>query len=241
MAQRLLSETDVWAFLLGVCIGFVSSMPPIGPGGLMLMRRGLEGRFREGLALAAGGATADGIYCALAVVGFNYLVWKHPDLTASMRWVGVAILAFLAIWFLTRKPEAARGNGNNHVDERWPRQLLLGFSVTAFNPTLLITWSTAIAVIAGLGGDLFTRTGRVSFPIGVAIGDMSWALVALLSWRRLGRFLSARVLFRLMRAIGLVLFGLAVFFATKTILEPVPSRAQINNGTSRASDASSER
>ena len=103
------------ALLLGFSIGFLSSIPPIGPGSLLLLRRGLEGRVSAGVAAAAGGAAADAIYCALAVVGFSYLFWKHPDIAASIRWVGVAILVLLGIWFLTKVPELPRPNGPNGV------------------------------------------------------------------------------------------------------------------------------
>jgi threonine/homoserine/homoserine lactone efflux protein len=198
-----------------VCIGFASSMPPIGPGGLMLMRRGLEGRVREGLALAAGGATADAGYCAFAMIGFSVLFWKHPGVAASMRWLGVAILSGLGVWFLAHRPKQIRTDRENHVHAHWPQQMLLGFSVTAFNPTLLLTWSSAIAVLASFGGGFFSPTGRIAFPIGVGIGDVLWASIALISWRRLGRFVSARVLAIIMRGMGVGLLACAVYLAFK--------------------------
>src|SRR5688572_29998830 len=85
-------SASVRALLLGFCIGFISSIPPLGPGALLLLRRGLEGRIAAGVAAATGGAAADAIYCALAVVGFSFLFWRYPNIAISIRWVGVAIL-----------------------------------------------------------------------------------------------------------------------------------------------------
>jgi threonine/homoserine/homoserine lactone efflux protein len=209
----------VLAFVLGLCIGFISSIPPLGPGSLLMVRRGLEGRFSAGIAVASGGAIADALYCALAVVGFSYLFWKHPDIAASMRWLGVAILIGIGAWFLTRKAERAKDGGSRDDGGDWPQHAVLGFSLVAFNPTLLITWSTAVALIASLGGLFFAGTSRWTFPLGVALGDVAWAALALTSLRRLGRHLPDRILSSLMRSIGAGLIVLACVFAMKTWME----------------------
>jgi threonine/homoserine/homoserine lactone efflux protein len=205
----------VRAILLGFCIGFMSSIPPLGPGALLLLRRGLEGRTSAGLAAAAGGATADAIYCALAVVGLSYLFWRYPDIAASMRWLGIAILVLLGIWFLTRTPEPLRNPGKNGFSGDWPRHAVLGFSLAAFNPTLLITWTAGVAMIASFGGSFFAGAGRYTFPIGVAMGDVGWAMIALFLYRRLGSHLPQRLLSRLMRGIGFMLLLLAVVLAVR--------------------------
>jgi threonine/homoserine/homoserine lactone efflux protein len=207
----------VLPLLLGICTGFLSSIPPFGPGALLLMRRGLEGRASAGLAAAAGGALADAIYCGLAAVGFSYLLMTYPEIAASMRWVGVLILSALGIWFIVSKPELPRPNGEPRNGGDWPRHIVLGFSLGAFNPTLLITWTTAVAMVASLGGVLFTRSGRIAFPVGVALGDIAWAAVALFLYRRLGHYLPERVLRGLMRGIGLFLLALATFFAVQIL------------------------
>ena len=199
--------------VLGICCGFLSSIPPLGPGALLLLRRGLEGRTADGVAAAAGGAIADASYCALAVVGFSYLFLKHPDLAASMKWVGVTILVLLGTWFLTNNPDAPRADGLHSNGGNWPRQAVLGFSLTAFNPTLLLTWSTGVAMIASLGVGVFAKSTRYAFPLGVALGDVAWALIALFLYRRLGSYLPYRILRIFMRSIGVILLAIAGFFA----------------------------
>jgi threonine/homoserine/homoserine lactone efflux protein len=165
------------------------------------------------MAAAAGGAAADASYCALAVVGFSYLFWKHPDIAASMKWVGVAILVLLGVWFLSREPDLPRAGGAPADGGDWPRQVVLGFSLTAFNPTLLLTWTTSVAMIASLGGAHFTGWSRYGLPIGVALGDVAWGATALFLYRRLGSHLPHRLLRLFMRAIGLVVLLVACLFA----------------------------
>ena len=201
--------------LLGICIGFLSSIPPLGPGALLLLRRGLEGRLSDGFAAAVGGAAADAIYCGLAVIGFSYLLWKHPQVAASLRWAGVAILILLGVWFLARTPERPTSNGAPANGGRWPHHAVLGFSLAAFNPTLLVTWTSAVAMIASLGGVFLAGSGRFAFPLGVALGDIAWATIALAMYRRLGHHLPDRVLRTLMRLVGVFLLALACFFALR--------------------------
>jgi threonine/homoserine/homoserine lactone efflux protein len=207
----------VLPLLLGFCCGFLSSIPPLGPGALLLLRRGLEGRTADGVAAATGGAVADASYCALAVVGFSYLFLKHPGLAASMKWVGVTILVLLGTWFLTNRLEAPRADGLPANGGNWSRQAVLGFSLAAFNPTLLITWSTGVAMIASLGVGVFSKPSRYAFPLGVALGDVAWALIALLLYRRLGSYLPHRMLRILMRSIGVMLLVIAGLFALGAI------------------------
>jgi threonine/homoserine/homoserine lactone efflux protein len=199
----------VLPFLLGFSIGVLSSIPPFGPAGLLLVRRGLEGRIADGIAAVTGGAIADATYCALAVVGFSYLFWAHPHLAALMRWVGVALLILLAIWFLAQKPQAPRTDGGNGNGGRWPHHAMLGFSLVAFNPTLLITWTSGVALLASLGNVFFSGTGKLAFPVGVALGDITWGTIALLLYRRLGTRLPDRWLRLLMRTAGVFLLVIA--------------------------------
>ncbi len=70
-------------------------------------------------------------------------------------------------------------------------------------------------MVASLGGVIFSGSGRFTFPLGVGIGDLAWCLILLVLLRRLGRALSDRTLYRLLRAIGVGLLGLAAVFAIK--------------------------
>ena len=46
----------MWLLLLaGFAIGLSKSLVPLGPTGVLVVRRGLAGRYRNGLALALGG------------------------------------------------------------------------------------------------------------------------------------------------------------------------------------------
>jgi threonine/homoserine/homoserine lactone efflux protein len=160
-------------FLLrGLIIGF-SIAAPVGPIGILCIRRTLNGGRISGLVSGLGAATADSIYGCVAGFGLafisNFLVkqqiWLHL--------IGGAFLCYLGIKTLLAKPAnqaaTARENG------------LLGdyastFFLTLTNPMTIISFA---AIFAGLG--LASTRGNYGpagvLVLGVFIGSALWWLV----------------------------------------------------------------
>ncbi|MBI4240430.1 MAG: LysE family transporter, partial [Candidatus Rokubacteria bacterium] len=97
--------TDLGVLLRGLVIGF-SIAAPVGPIGLLCIRRTLaEGR-RSGLATGLGAATADGVYGAIAGFGLTLV---SSALVGSQTWLrlgGGIFLCYLgARTFLARPAE----------------------------------------------------------------------------------------------------------------------------------------
>jgi threonine/homoserine/homoserine lactone efflux protein len=155
--------------LKGLIIGF-SIAAPVGPIGILCIRRTLaEGR-RFGLAAGLGAATADAFYGCIAGFGVafisNFLISQQIWLNLA----GGAFLIYLGIKTLLAKPaaEAAQLKGSS----------LLG----AFGSTFLLTLTNPItifvyaAVFSGLGlgtavGDYFSASMLV---LGVFSGSALW-------------------------------------------------------------------
>jgi threonine/homoserine/homoserine lactone efflux protein len=160
-------------FLLrGLIIGF-SIAAPVGPIGILCIRRTINGGRISGLVSGLGAATADSIYGCVAGFGLafisNFLVkqqiWLHL--------IGGAFLCYLGVKTLLAKPAdqaaAARENG------------LLGdyastFFLTLTNPMTIISFA---AIFAGLG--LASTRGNYGsagiLVLGVFIGSALWWIV----------------------------------------------------------------
>lgn len=196
---------------LGVLVGLVSSIPPAGPGALLQVRRGLEGRFLAGMAAGVGGALADGGYCLLAVLGLGYLVTAFPAFSKGLSWGGLVVLLLIGVRFVWRKPPRFEGRAKgSERPAALGRDFLLGFGLTASNPTNLVTWTTGVAIFVSLTSFDFRGIGRFTFPVGVAIGDVAWSAILLrfLTWK--GQAICERYLAIAMRLVGVAILALAL-------------------------------
>ncbi len=158
-------------FLRGLVIGF-SIAAPVGPIGVLCIRRTLaEGR-RYGLASGLGAATADALYGAVA--GFGLTVVRDV-LTGQQGWlrlIGGAFLLYLGARTFLAKPaqESARAQGRG----------LFGayastFALTLTNPMTILSFA---AIFAGLGladsgGDF---PAAATLVLGVFGGSAAWWL-----------------------------------------------------------------
>jgi threonine/homoserine/homoserine lactone efflux protein len=154
----------------GLVIGF-SIAAPVGPIGVLCIRRTLADGRTTGLAVGLGAATADAVYGAVAGFGLT-VVWtllvRQQD---AMRLVGGLFLCFLGVrTFLARPADrAARAGGAG----------LLGaftatFGLTLANPATILSF---VAVFAGLGiaGAGSWREATV-LVAGVFLGSALWWL-----------------------------------------------------------------
>jgi len=131
-------------FLRGLLIGF-SIAAPVGPIGVLCIRRTLaEGR-AAGLISGLGAATADALYGCVAGFGLTFISGILIQQQTALRLVGGAFLVYLGIrTFLARpaeQPASARGSG---LLSAYASTFLL----TLTNPLTILSFA---AVFAGLG------------------------------------------------------------------------------------------
>jgi threonine/homoserine/homoserine lactone efflux protein len=202
------------ALLFGFALGFFGSIPVAGPVAALVVARGMIGRRRSACGVAAGGALAEGIYAALAFLGFAELLARVPILQPITRGLAAAVLTVLGVLFLRhrtrpRQPEEARaGLGGG---------FLLGFSITALNPTLIATWSAAAATLFSTG--LVTLEGALALPfgLGVVCGIISWFCLLLVLLGRLRERFRQQTLERVIQVMGVFLLGVAAWFLVSLV------------------------
>lgn len=208
----------VIAALLGFAFGFVGSMPVAGPISLLVFGRGLQDRARSGAYLAAGAAIAESVYAYLAFWGFSELLAPYAWVELWSRALAAVLLTGLGIHFVRRRPPpppppTAGDAPSKEVGHK--RSFVLGFTITALNPTLMASWGAAVTTMHSFDLVAFGPGRALPFSIGVCLGITSWfwLLLGLLARYR-NRFHESTV-DRVVRVMGVLLIGLGVFFAVR--------------------------
>jgi threonine/homoserine/homoserine lactone efflux protein len=158
------------SFLLkGLVIGF-SIAAPVGPIGVLCIRRTLaEGRF-SGLFSGLGAATADAVYGSIAGFGLTLISSFLLEQQSWIRLVGGGFLIYLGVkTFLSRPAEDAAGTRS---------QGLLGayistFFLTLTNPMTILSFAAIFAGL-GLGAAAGNYISAAVLIVGVFLGSATW-------------------------------------------------------------------
>jgi len=161
---------ELTIFLKGIIVGFAMAVP-VGPIGIMCIRKTLtDGRLR-GLMIGLGASTADLLYGCIAAFGLTFISNVIATERTWIRLVGGAFLIFLGVRTFRARP----------VDPKVPvnssgmlRSYLYTVFLTLTNPTTIFAF---IAVFAALGlGNELSIVSASSLGIGVFIGSGLWFL-----------------------------------------------------------------
>jgi threonine/homoserine/homoserine lactone efflux protein len=156
----------------GLIIGF-SIAAPVGPIGVLCIRRTLALGRASGLVSGLGAATADALYGSVAALGLTFISSFLVSQQAGLRLIGGGFLCYLGIRTLLAAPAqqaaSARGAG-------LARAYGSTFVLTLTNPMTVISFA---AIFAGLGigsaaGDYFSA---IVLVLGVFVGSASWWLL----------------------------------------------------------------
>jgi threonine/homoserine/homoserine lactone efflux protein len=163
---------DVSLFLRGLVIGF-SIAAPVGPIGVLCIRRTLAEGQLYGLVSGLGAATADAMYGCVAAFGLTFI---SSFLIGHKLWlslIGGLFLLYLGIKTLLSKPaeDAAKAEGTG----------LLGayastFLLTVTNPMTILSF-VAIFAALGLGSTTGSYASALILVLGVFCGSATWWLL----------------------------------------------------------------
>jgi threonine/homoserine/homoserine lactone efflux protein len=157
-------------FLKGLIIGFAMAVP-IGPIGIMCIRKTLAEGHSRGLIIGLGGAAADSLYGSIAAFGLTFVSDMISREQIWVRLVGGGILLFLGVrTFIARArsqiiPFAGKG--------------LLGSFITSFILALTnpVTVFAFLAVFAAFGlGHQITVISACFLVLGICVGSLLWFL-----------------------------------------------------------------
>lgn len=198
--------TEAWALARGAVLGF-SIAAPVGPIGVLCIRRTLaEGR-AVGFATGLGAAAADGLYGACAAFGLGWIAQAMVGQQLWIRLIGGAFLLYLGITtFLARPGDRAAAASGAGIARAFGSTFLLTLS----NPMTILSF---MAVFAGLGLGAATGTplGAVLMVVGVVLGSAAWWLILSgLADRMRARF-DARAMAWVNRVSGSIIIAFGLF------------------------------
>jgi threonine/homoserine/homoserine lactone efflux protein len=161
------------ASLAGVLAGLGVAMP-LGAIGALLLREGIVNGFRVGAAAAAGVATVDLLYCAIATATGALLAAaidgvRGPFLIAS----GILVIAIgiLQLFRIRRSP----GSDGAAVDRISALRAYARFvGLTAINPMTLIYF---IALGGAVTAHSASPAGPVVFVVAAGLASLAWQLM----------------------------------------------------------------
>ena len=163
---------DLSLLLRGLIIGF-SIAAPVGPIGVLCIRRTLADGRLSGLVSGLGAATADALYGCVAGFGLTFI---SSFLVGQQLWLklfGGLFLLYLGIKTLLSKPsEQAANAGGSGLFGAYASTFLL----TVTNPLTILSF---VAIFAGLG--LANTSGSYGsaliLVLGVFLGSAMWWLL----------------------------------------------------------------
>src|SRR5215210_5808764 len=163
---------DASLLLKGLLIGF-SIAAPVGPIGVLCIRRTLAQGRAAGLVSGLGAASADAVYGCIAGFGLTFISGLLISQQIWLKLIGGAFLCYLGIRTLLAQPaEHAAVAGGMGLAGAYTSTFLL----TLTNPTTILSF---VAVFAGLGlasmgGDYAAAALLV---LGVFVGSALWWLL----------------------------------------------------------------
>jgi len=188
-------------FIKGIVIGF-SIAAPVGPIGILTIRRSLSHGPGAGLATGMGAATADAVYGCVAGFGLTVISNLLFGFQTWLLLAGSLFLCGLGISTLKQKP--SEPEKDTPIFKGYLPAYLSAFFLTLTNPMTIMAF---MAIFAGLGlgaADQGTA-GALSLVIGVFLGSCLWWMILTFGVGQLKQKLNARFREWINRTAGLVL------------------------------------
>jgi len=162
---------DVGFLLRGLILGF-SIAAPVGPIGVLCIRRTLANGRASGLVSGLGAASADAIYGSVAAFGLTVISSFLVERQTALRLVGGLFLLYLGVRTLLARPAtettviASTSLGSDYATT---------FVLTLTNPMTILAFA---AVFAGLGLTAGAGFGSaLLLVLGVFLGSALWWLL----------------------------------------------------------------
>ncbi|MDX9689440.1 MAG: lysine transporter LysE [Proteobacteria bacterium] len=171
---------EISVFVRGVVLGLMVAAP-VGPVGLLCIRRTIQKGLLIGFASGFGAAFADAFFSALAVLGVTAITDLVSTYDDIIYIVGGAFLLFIAWHTWHDKPKSAN---TDDVERRYLshiklkiggaiKAMLTSFVITLTNPATLFG---VLAVVATFGG-LKSRVETSTIIFGIFCGSSLWWLM----------------------------------------------------------------
>lgn len=187
----------------GAIIGF-SIAAPVGPIGVLCIRRTLSDGQPYGLVSGLGAATADALYGLMAAFGLVLITDVLVDQQLWLRTIGGAFLCYLGVraFLSDAAAEEAKAWGKGLLGAYFSTLLL-----TLTNPMTILAF---VAILAGAGVTEGSVGVAAVFVLGVFLGSALWWLTLSVAVGLLRGRLNAGVMRWANRISGVMIFGFGI-------------------------------
>jgi threonine/homoserine/homoserine lactone efflux protein len=195
-------------FIEGMVLGFAIAAP-VGPIGVLCIRRTMQYGRLSGIFSGLGAAVADMFYGAIAVFGLDLL---SDFLLEWQFWLRVCGGIFLMIWgfriFISKPKEKI----NSAMHAGLLKDFVSTFLLTLSNPLTIITF---LAIFAGLGL-VKNVTHGIFLILGIFLGSCIWWLILCEGMTFIRKRISHNFMIWVNRVAGLIIlsFGIAAFLSS---------------------------
>lgn len=167
----MVAAMDVSFFFKGLVFGF-SIAAPVGPIGILCIRRSLAGGMAAGLLTGMGAATADALYGCVAGFGLAGISGLLVGQRAWIQLIGGLFLCYLGLRIFLSATDNAPAAASSGGARGYFSALLL----TLTNPMTILSFT---AVFAGMGLGSFGSSHLTAgwLVAGVFCGSMAWWII----------------------------------------------------------------
>ncbi len=201
---------DISLFFRGLVIG-LSIAAPVGPIGVLCIRRTLADGRAAGFASGLGAATADALFGCVAGFGLTFISGVLLEQQLWLRLVGGLFLCYLGVKTLLSRPAevvaTAQGKG---LFGAYTSTLFL----TATNPLTIFAFAAIYAGLGAAAGDYGTALTLVA---GVFTGSALWWLLLSGGVSLFRAKFNARGLLWVNRISGVVIVGFGILALSKML------------------------
>jgi threonine/homoserine/homoserine lactone efflux protein len=161
---------DLSLLVRGALIG-LSVAAPVGPMGVLCIRRTLADGRAAGLATGLGIATADALYGSIAGFGIAVIAQMMLREATWIRLVGGVFLCYLGLKIFRVAPaqEAAQATRRGHFGA-----YSSALGLTLANPTTILSF---VAIFAGVGVAGKASASAALLVLGVLLGSTTWWVI----------------------------------------------------------------
>jgi threonine/homoserine/homoserine lactone efflux protein len=172
-----LSTTSLFFTAAGVGLAIAA---PVGPMGMLCIRRTLTGGPRAGLAIGFGIATGDAVYGMIAALGLVGISRFMLEYDRPLHLLAGLFLLYLGLRALLHKPAADASNGNGNGNGKLAqvgragalRAYASSLLLTLTNPQTVIMFAALFTTLAPRGA--FSSTIALTTVGGVFAGSIAW-------------------------------------------------------------------
>lgn len=159
-------------FLKGVAVGVIIAIP-VGPVGVLCVRRTIFQGKLAGLASGLGAASADALFGAIAGFGLGVVSDLLLDYQDWLRIAGAGFLLYVGAAALLREPQPQPTSRGTH--ESLLRDFASTFALTLTNPITILAFVGIFAAVGLTGANATLGRGGM-LVLGVWCGSLLWWL-----------------------------------------------------------------